>query len=476
MTRVRKGFWAILLFLVLSAGTGCSAEVKEPAVAGGFYPAVTGELKAMVDRLVARVTPKKVDGELLAVVVPHAGYQYSGGVAAEVYARLKGSGVKTVILIGPSHHLSFSGAAVYAEGAFRSPLGTVPVNERVARRLVDEAAGISFKREPFGREHSLEVQLPFLQRVLPDAAIVPILVGNPTRESFAALTDRLTAFLRTEPDAMLIVSTDLSHYHDSRTAGQMDRAVIDAVERLSSGDLESLLAGGRGEACGGYPLLYALAVVRNLGGTNGALYRYADSGDLTGDKKQVVGYAAMGLYRTPLTPSERRELVALARKSLLSQVTGKPLPDYSPSTPRLRADGASFVTLNDKNGNLRGCIGNILPMMPLARSVIMNARSAASRDPRFLPVRTDEVDGLHLEVTVLSPLEPIGDIAAVKIGTHGLYLEKGGSSAVFLPQVPMEQGWDLQTYLEQLSIKAGLPKDGWKGARLSRFSAEIIRE
>lgn len=466
---------AIIAMFVFSA-TGCNAEVKEPAVAGGFYPRDKGELTATVDRFLDRASKKGGEGRLLALVVPHAGYQYSGGVAAESYARLKGSGIRTVVLIGPSHQVSFNGAAVYATGKFRTPLGTVPVNEKLARQLLDDKAAVAFNREPFAREHSLEVQLPFLQRVLPGLSIVPVLIGNPTRESFTSLTDRLTTALRNDPEAILVVSSDLSHYHDSGTAGRMDRSVIDAVERLSTGDLEALLSSGKGEACGGYTLLYGLTVVRNLGGTNGVLYRYADSGDVSGDKKQVVGYAAMGLYRAALTDAERKELTALARTTLEHHVTGRRQPEYLPPTVRLKADGASFVTLNDKDGNLRGCIGNIFPTMPLAGSVIMNARSAASRDPRFPPVRGDELAGLHLEVTVLSPLEPLQDIKTIRIGAHGLYLEKGGNSAVFLPQVPVEQGWDLTTYLEQLALKAGLPKDGWKGARLSLFTAEILKE
>lgn len=472
----RSGLLAGLVALCIMTGTGCNAEVKAPAVAGGFYPGDRRELQDMVDRFLTHASSKSAEGKLLALVVPHAGYRFSGGVAAESYRQLKGSDVKTVILLGPSHHLSFNGAAVYADGEFGTPLGNVPVDKRVAGQLIDEKAGIAFNREPFAKEHSLEVQLPFLQRVLPGVSIVPILIGNPTRESYLRLTERLTGVLRKAPGVMLVVSSDLSHYHDSDTAGRMDRSVTDAVERLSTVDLEKLLSSGKGEACGGYPLLYALTVARNLGGTNGILYRYADSGAVTGDRKSVVGYAAMGLYRSPLTASERRELVTLARTALLNHVTGKPQPDHLPSTTRLKADGATFVTLNDRDGNLRGCIGNILPVMPLARSVIMNARSAASRDPRFPPVREEELDGLHLEVTVLSPLEPLNDIGEVKIGIHGLYLEKGGRSAVFLPQVPVEQRWTLATYLEQLALKAGLSKEGWKGAKLSLFTAEIIKE
>lgn len=476
VTAISRFMKFTVLLSVLLSSTACRAEVKEPAVAGAFYPGTKNELQRSVDGYLNGAAQQNMPGHLLALVAPHAGYQFSGAVAGYSYAQLKGSGVSTVILLGPSHNAPLNGVAVYAKGAFRTPLGLMPVNEKVAAQLLDSKAGVVFDRTPFAKEHSLEVQLPFIQRVLPRASIVPVVVGNPTRESYRSLTENLAKILRGDPKAVLVVSTDLSHYHDGTTAGRMDRSVIDAVERLSTGDLESLLSKGNGEACGGYPLLYALAALRSVGATNGQLYRYADSGDVTGDKKSVVGYAAMGIYRSSLTTAEKRELVVLARSSLDRHVKREPFSETPPSTARLKADGASFVTLNDKNGNLRGCIGNILPVMPLGKSVVMNARSAASRDPRFPPVSVEELSGLHLEVTVLSPLELISDIGSVTVGTHGLYLEKDGKSSVFLPQVPVEQGWNLPTYLEQLSLKAGLPADGWKSAKLSRFTAEIIKE
>jgi AmmeMemoRadiSam system protein A len=155
-------------------------------------------------------------------------------------------------------------------------------------------------------------------------------------------------------------------------------------------------------------------------------------------------------------------------------VTSKQIPEAASRDPRLAADGAAFVTLKEKNGALRGCIGTIQPVMPLCRSVVSNAVAAAARDHRFPPVRPEELPGLEVEVTVLSPLEPVADLKEVRIGTHGLYLEAPGASSVFLPQVPVEQGWDLATYLRELALKAGLPPDGWQKGRLSRFTAEII--
>ncbi len=471
-------FGVRLFFLVLLATmfpAGCRAEVKEPAVAGQFYPAGREELRQSVDVLLAAAPGSTVEGRLIALISPHAGYQYSGGVAAWAYKRLNGSAFSTVILIGPSHHVDFAGVAVYAAGSMATPLGKVAINEKAAHSLLDEKSGVTFDRLPFAREHSLEVQLPFLQRTLHNFTIVPILVGSPTRESFLSLTESLTRLMRQDDRALLVVSSDLSHYHPATTAEMMDRRVIDAVERLSPGTLEQLLGEGRGEMCGGWPAIYAMAAVRNLGATNGILYRYADSGDVTGDKLSVVGYAALGIYRTPLSAERKAQLLTLARETLHAHVKGGKLPEPAITDPLLRADGASFVTLNDKSGRLRGCIGNIIGVMPLYRSVMANAVAAGSNDPRFPPVEAAELPDLHLEVTVLSPLEPLADVKDIKIGTHGLYLVKGTNSSVFLPQVPTQFGWDLSTYLAELSRKAGLPPEGWRGAKLYKFTAEIIK-
>jgi AmmeMemoRadiSam system protein A len=184
----------------------------------------------------------------------------------------------------------------------------------------------------------------------------------------------------------------------------------------------------------------------------------------------------MGLYRTPLTRPRGEELLRIARETVTAQVTRKPLPEPACDDPRLAADGAAFVTLKGKGGELRGCIGAIQPVEPLCRSVRNNAVAAASRDRRFVPVRPEELAGLDIEITVLSPLEPVTGPDEIHLGTHGVYLQAQGTSSVFLPQVAPEQGWDLATTLQQLARKAGLPADGWKQGQLYRFTAEIVHE
>jgi len=473
MSRFRFYLNSILLMMLFPCAS--SGAVKEPAVAGSFYPADKKTLSDDVERYLSQPGDSPGEGRLLALIAPHAGYIYSGGVAGHSYAKLKGKDIRKVILIGPTHYSAINGAAIYPGEGMRTPLGTVKVDDSLARTIASEKDGVRLLAEPFEREHSLEVQLPFLQSTLKDFSIVPILIGRMTSESYRYLSDRIATILKNDEKALVVISTDLSHYHDSKTASDMDRKVLDAVERFSAGDLERLLSSGEGEACGGGPVLYGMAAARGAGATEAKIYKYADSGAVSGDTRRVVGYGAAGFYKKQLSPSVRSEILTLARSTVESQVKGDPLPSWSGADGRMKADGAVFVTLKEKDGRLRGCIGSIQAYTALYRSVIQNAVAAASKDPRFTPVRPEELPKLDVEVTVLSPMEPVAGAAEIEIGRHGVYLEASGRSSVFLPQVPVEQGWDLDTYLKQLAMKAGLSPEGWQGGKLYRFTAEIIR-
>lgn len=464
------------LMPLLLTSLAVAAPVRQPAVAGSFYPADAKILQTTVDGFLAGATLPPAEGELRALVVPHAGYVYSGATAAHSYRRLRGSGIKRVILIGPAHRAPVNGAVIDTKGHWRTPLGEVPIDAALAGKLLTAAPGISAASEAFAAEHSLEVQLPFLQRVLGEFTFVPVLIGTPSAATIQGLAAQIALILRSDPGTLLVCSTDLSHYHNTATAHGKDTRVIDAVKRMAVGELENLLRSREGEACGGWPLLLTMLAARGAGATNGTLFHYADSSAASGDTARVVGYAAMGLYRTPLTRARGAELLRLARQTVTAKVKGEPLPEPACADPRLAADGAAFVTLNDRNGQLRGCIGAILPVEPLCRSVRNNAVSAAVHDPRFQPVHPEELAGLSIEVTVLSPLEPVSSPQEITLGTHGVYLQARGTSSVFLPQVAPEQGWDLTTTLRQLARKAGLPAEGWRDGQLYRFTAEIVHE
>lgn len=458
--------------LLTPCSTGCADNIKEPSVAGAFYPADKQELANTVEGFLSKAEKGQRDGKLIAVISPHAGYRFSGQVAAYGYKEIKDSGIKKVILIGPSHHAAFKGASVYTTGSFRTPLGDVQIDEKLAAGLLDERADIRFYPEAYEKEHSLEVQLPFLQTVLKDFKIVPILIGSPTKQTFERLISGLTDVL--DEKTLIIASSDFSHYHDYAKAKEMDGKVIAAIERLSVMDVGQLLQSGESELCGSFPVVIAMEAAKRYGATHGVLFNSSNSGDVTNEKERVVGYASLGLFKSPYTEEEKRELLAIAKNSITEYVKNGRAPEMETKNRKLRSDGAVFVTIKEK-GSLRGCIGHVQAMMPLYQSVIKNAVAACSSDPRFPPMNREELKDMEVEVSVLSPLMPVKDAKDIRVGKHGLLIRKGQQSGLLLPQVPTEFGWNRETFLEQLCAKAGLPRGSWRDAELYFFTAEVIK-
>jgi len=458
--------------LLTPYSVGCAEDVKEPSVAGTFYPSDKKELREMIEGFLSMAEKSQRDGRLIAMISPHAGYRFSGQVAAYGYKEIKDSGIKKVILIGPSHHVGFKGASVYTKGSFRTPLGDVKIDGKLAAGLLSEAADIRFYPEAYKEEHSLEVQLPFLQEVLKDFMIVPILVGLPTKQTFDHLISGLAEIL--DDKTLIIASSDLSHYHDYAKAKEMDGKIISAIERLSVMDAAQLFQNGEAEMCGSFPVIIAMEAAKRYGATYGVLFKAANSGDVIGEKDRVVGYASLGIFRSPFTEEEKKELLTLARNSILEQVRNGKAPEVELKNRKLRADGAVFVTIKEK-GSLRGCIGHVQAIMPLYQSVMKNAVAACSGDPRFAPMNKEDLKDMEIEVSILSPLTPVKDVKDIRVGRHGLVIRKGMQSGLLLPQVPIEFGWDRETFLEQLCAKAGLPEGSWKDADLYSFTAEIIK-
>jgi AmmeMemoRadiSam system protein B/AmmeMemoRadiSam system protein A len=459
------------LFLI-AIPLGCKAETKNPSVAGVFYPADKDSLKKSVEGFLSKAEKVTTNGKLIAIVSPHAGYIYSGQVAAYGYKQIKDNDVKKVILIGPSHYTGFKGASVYTKGSFKTPLGEVKIDEKLAGDLLNESADVKFYPEAFAKEHSLEVQLPFLQTVLKDFTIVPILIGSPTGQTFEHLISKLTEVL--DDKTLLIASTDLSHYHDYATAKEMDSKIVSAVERLSTKDAMELLRDGKSEMCGGAPVIIVMEVARRYGANLGVVFKYANSGDVTGEKDKVVGYASIGLYKSPYTEREKKELLAIAKNAITEYVSNGKVPEIEIKNQKFKTDGAVFVTIKEK-GSLRGCIGHIQAIVPLYKSIINSAIAACSSDPRFPPMTKEELKDMDIEISILSPFVPLKDIKNIQVGKHGLYIMKGTQSGLLLPQVATEFGWSRDEFLEHICMKAGLPKDAWKDADLYTFTAEILK-
>jgi MEMO1 family protein len=332
------------------------------------------------------------------------------------------------------------------------------------------------------------VQLPFLQRVLPPFDLVPIIMGEQSYEENRALGVALAKLIR-GTDTLIVASSDLSHYHPYDAAVSLDKKVLNGVQEWDYLTLSDNFQMRTWEACGGGPIVAAMIAAERLGATRAAILKYANSGDVIGDKSRVVGYGAMALLageekgsgasrEFSLTPDEQRQLLEIARKSAESIVKdNKPyeLPANLPAS--LMQDRGAFVTIK-KGGDLRGCIGYTAAAEPLAQTVRDVAAHAALRDPRFHAVSANELPKLKYEVSVLSPMRRVSDVSQIKVGSHGLMIAKGSVRGLLLPQVPKEFGWDRGTFLEQTAIKAGLPADAWRDqdADLFIFTAVVFGE
>lgn len=274
------------------------SEVRMPAVAGMFYPSSPSELKAMINKFLANAEKQPIIGKLIGLIVPHAGYVYSGQVAASAYKQMEGMHFDTVVLLGVSHRSAVRGASVYKSGGYATPLGTVEVDTQMAEELMTHDRVFDSQPGPHTIEHSLEVQIPFLQQVLSDFKIVPILMGYWSEAVCSAVSDALAKTIKGK-NALLIASSDMSHYHPYGVATRMDHAAISSVQRMDITALMDDLEAGKCELCGAAPVITTLMTSKKLGVDKVEILQYANSGDVTGDKSgEVVGYFAAALYQS----------------------------------------------------------------------------------------------------------------------------------------------------------------------------------
>jgi AmmeMemoRadiSam system protein B/AmmeMemoRadiSam system protein A len=480
---------ACLLVNCKGASLKPSAAVRPPAVAGAFYPADAGELAKMVDGFLESAAPAP-PGDVVALIAPHAGYVYSGPVAAHSYALLKKKTIRTVVVIAPSHYEAFGFSSVYDGRAYATPLGEVPIDRALSAKLggmspLIRLSGAGHTPSPDKREHALEVQLPFLQRVLGKFELVAVVMGDQSYEHCRALGLALAKLVEGR-GALIVASSDLSHFHAYDEAVAMDRKTLHAIEEWDYLSMTRNFEQRLWEACGGGPIVAAMIAAERLGANQAKLLKYANSGDTAGDRSRVVGYGAMALMKStaaeareaPFTlgPGEKQKLMRIARQSVESIVRQhKFYESPAPDAEALTRERGAFVTLREK-GELRGCIGYVAPMKPLYVTVRDVAAFAAVRDGRFQPVSVAELPRLEYEISVLSPLRRVRDIKEIVVGQHGLVMKRGGSEGLLLPQVPVEQKWNLMQFLEQTCHKAGLPGDSWKdpGTDIFRFSALVF--
>lgn len=486
-------------------GTSASAQNKgsdaglvdrEPAVAGQFYSSDPIRLRADLSTLFANALPKETD-KILALIAPHAGYVFSGEVAASSYNQIDPNRkFENVFILASSHRMSFEGASIYTKGNYITPLGTVKVNRDLGKKLVSENQIFTDKADAHIYEHSLEVQLPFLQyRMKTDYQIIPIVLGTQSATDSKKIAEALKPYLNEKN--LFIISTDFSHYPTYEDACKVDKITADAIVKNSPGYLSKVLDENDAKGydnlvtslCGWTSVMSLLYMTEGRQDMVFKEIQYQNSGDSQqyGEKERVVGYFSIVVEKTnpagqdesfSLNEQEKKILLEIARKSMESFVTtGKYYQvNEKALTGRIKEPYGAFVTLK-KDSQLRGCIGRFEASGPLYDVVQKMAIAASTQDSRFLPVTEEEFDDIDIEISVLTPLKRIYSIDEFQLGRHGIYMKKGYASGTFLPQVAQETGWTTEEFLGHCAKdKAHIGWDGWKEAELYTYEAYVFGE
>ncbi len=497
-----KKIGVILLIICCFLQPVDATTKRAPAVAGTFYPADSAELMSMVNQHLKSVGDlPKIDGQILALIVPHAGLIYSGEVAAYAYKMLEGTSVDKVILCGPSHRYRFSGISVYGPYiAWTMPFGTIQCDGQISSAILNYNENIQWLAEPHLQEHSLEVQLPYLKAVLDDFRIVPMVMGSQDSRTIELLSGALES-LDLDQSTIMVASSDWQHYRSAAEGWKYDSLGLDCIENMDPGRLEAALNRGNVEMCGGGPAVAIMKAAIAKGADKAKILKYGDSGDKSGDKGSVVGYAAVVIYKSnantgesqksnegegrmneilpekfELSKNDKNLLLDIARKTLKAYLANEEIPEFE-VPDNLKQPGAGFVTL-EKSGLLRGCIGHTQAIEPLYQTISSCAIKAAVADPRFQPVTGEELNQLHIEISVLTPMQKVSKLDEIQVGRDGLMIIKGPYRGLLLPQVATDYNWDKKTFLEHTCQKAGLHANAYleKDTELYKFQAVIFSE
>lgn len=471
----------------------CDGQTKQAVIrpatqANRFYTGDAKELREEVDSFLSLHKKSRVFENVAAVIVPHAGYYYSGNVAASAYMSIDAKKpYKRIFLLGPSHHEWLDGASVNTEADYyATPLGDVKVDVETTDKLTEDSV-FFYRPKAHDREHCLEVQLPFLQRRFGEhlPPIVPIIISTNDYQKLKRMAEVLKPYFTEEN--LFVISSDFSHYPDYEDACEVDArtgkaietgqveefiATIEANERLGKRNLAT-------SACGQFPIITLMLMLDGHYEMKHLLYQ--NSGDISGDHSRVVGYHSFAILRKNstdfvLSDEEKHLLKEIAFQSIKDSLDGKPIaqPSLNSQFDNLNSKCGAFVSLH-KHGRLRGCIGHFGEDVPLHEIVAEMARAAAFEDPRFSPVRREELEDIDIEISVLTPMRRIQSLDEFELHRHGIYIRKGYRSGTFLPQVADEVNWTKEEFVGHCSQdKAGLGWDGWKDAELYVYEAIVF--
>ena len=494
--------FVLIMGLSFTFSNGCSSQEgpktdRKPAAAGKFYPANPDTLRAQLAELFRSAKPRTAQN-LQAVICPHAGYVFSGTVAASGINQVDPDKTyDNIFIIGSSHQASYMGASIYNIGDYVTPLGKVAVNIQLANELIKSNPVFSYVYNADLNEHSLEVQVPFLQyHMKKPFKIVPILLGSQSEQTCKRIAQALKPYFN--GNNLFIVSSDFSHYPPYNEAKSTDKATCDAILTNNPDDLMKVLGDYEKKnipnlatnLCGWTSVLTLLYMTAGDPAIKIIPIQYMNSGDSKyGDHSQCVGYWSIAVSRNTVaaaTPStefnftkeEKKILLGIARSTIVMYINEHKTPEVDDKnfSPNLKIHSGAFVTLKE-HGELRGCIGRFTADVPLWKVVQQMAVASSTEDTRFPPVTAKETDKLEIEISVLSPMKKIFSADEIVLGKHGIYIKKGYYSGTFLPQVATETGWSREEFLGHCSRdKAGLGWDGWKDAELFTYEACVFGE
>ena len=475
-------------------------SIRQPVFAGQFYPADSTLLLKQIKFFIENAKPQKADN-ILAIIVPHAGYIYSGQIDADAYNQVKENKYELVVILGTNHTTAgFTNISVYPKGSFASPVGNLKIDDKAAKQLLEKDNDVTANLSVHKKEHSIEVQIPFIKHLFPQVKILPIIVGSPDIDMCDKFGKVLATILKNKK-VLVVASSDLSHYPKFDDAIKVDNNTLKMIAGLNPIEIISEMQDQMDKsvpqlvtcACGEAPIIAAIELAKELGANGASIISYSNSGYTSiGSTDRVVGYGAVAISkgRTSfisdvdsiitdnsynLTSADKKMLLKFARETLEQYFALQIIPLPRNINPMLKIKRGVFVTIK-KHGELQGCIGNMSGDTPLCTNVGAMALQAAFNDPRFNPLKQEELSLVEIEISALTPYMRIRNSDEIILGRDGVLVKKGNKQAVFLPQVATETGWNKEQFLDQLCYKAGLKAGDWKDADLFTFRADVFSE
>jgi len=492
-------FCAVILFAPMGY-----PEVKNADKAGSWYPGTRSELSDMLEGYLAQAVPQEIKYRIIGIISPHAGYVYSGPVAAYGFKSLQDTGITTAIVIGFNHAFRHDGIAVCDYDSYKTPLGEIKIDKELSDALISQHEKIYPFKKAFYDEQSTEMQIPFIQAVLPQSSLVVLSIGDQNYAYCRILAEALYNVLKDRKNFVLIGSTDMCHFLSYDKNNKVDEFTIEVIKKMSPDILFTASASkGHQLMCGYGAVCATMMASKKLGADKVEILRHANSGDVSFDRRRVVGYLSAVMVDTKMSVNgikldeEKKEvnnpedemdsLLNAEQKSKMLQLARDTIEQYlkdgsrievKEDDPVLNREMGAFVTLH-KNGQLRGCIGNMVGRGPFCKTVRDMAIQAATGDPRFRSVTLEEMKDIDIEISALSPMEKIDDPGTIEVGKHGVLVRQGFSSGVYLPQVATETGWDREQFMNSLcGQKAGMSPSAWKDGScdIYVFTAEVFGE